>query len=278
MYKKRFRRAVIEMLGSKSIVSLLNPVLSKINGGYRKKNIIMFHSGRCGSTVIGSMLNQDDHIYWPGEIFNRFSSGYAPMEWAMYDPISLVKLKMYQTRSSYFGFEIKDIHLKMLNSKAGVSAESLVGELMDIGFEYAIILERKNYIKQMVSAIMGSKMGFWNTTSHVNEIPNVYINVENTLHNMSLVECLENKDAFYRNVRYALKGANYNILNLSYEEHVLSNPAMAYKEICNYLDKNLCSIEVVHRKINSRNLSESINNYDEVYDLLRGGKYEWMLA
>lgn len=38
----------------------------------RSGNIVMFHIGRSGSTVLGDLLDQHSSVYWDGEIYQSF--------------------------------------------------------------------------------------------------------------------------------------------------------------------------------------------------------------
>ena len=38
---------------------------------FRPGNIVMYHLGRCGSRVLGSMLSRTNNIYWSGPILGK---------------------------------------------------------------------------------------------------------------------------------------------------------------------------------------------------------------
>jgi hypothetical protein len=48
---------------------LLKPLLERMRPG----NVMMFHAGRSGSTVLGDLLGQHPRVFWDSEIFQTSS-------------------------------------------------------------------------------------------------------------------------------------------------------------------------------------------------------------
>src|SRR6516225_3158271 len=49
----------------------LAPVLRPAMG-VRRGNVVMFHLGRSGSTVLASLLQQNPGVFWDGELFEGY--------------------------------------------------------------------------------------------------------------------------------------------------------------------------------------------------------------
>lgn len=47
----------------------------------RERNVVMFHCGRCGSSVVGGLLNQHTKVRWAGEIFENVRYKYGKESW-----------------------------------------------------------------------------------------------------------------------------------------------------------------------------------------------------
>ena len=49
--------------------ALIKRALSHVLNPFRPGNILIIHIGRCGSTVLGKMLNEHPMIYWASELY-----------------------------------------------------------------------------------------------------------------------------------------------------------------------------------------------------------------
>ena len=71
---------------------------------------VMFHTGRCGSTVLAKMLNQHSDIYWAGEIFERMPERYQEIA-SRRDAVELImderRRECRRRGKRTFGFEVK---------------------------------------------------------------------------------------------------------------------------------------------------------------------------
>ncbi|MFQ5679897.1 MAG: hypothetical protein ACE5HP_10620, partial [Gemmatimonadota bacterium] len=139
----------------------------------RRGNVVMYHFGRCGSTVISDLLGQHDRVHWDGEVYDRVrqnlamraKTGLTAMsELRMTaDPVKLLRIRMHWFRCRYYGFEIKPSpHMHLRPGLLAVSVPELVRLLTDrLGFNYAIVLKRKNYLRQTVSRLVGRQRRRW---------------------------------------------------------------------------------------------------------------------
>ena len=76
----------------------------------KKGNIVLFHIGRSGSTLLGDMLNQNPHIYWDGEVYNNILKKHQKLT---INPFNYLNSKMYYSgKNKFYGFEVKFFHIK----------------------------------------------------------------------------------------------------------------------------------------------------------------------
>lgn len=68
-----------------------------------------------------------------------------------------------------------------------------------------------------------------------------------------------------------------NSLIITYENDVLKNPKHAYKKVCDFLSLKDENVKVEYKRTNPFPLKELIINYEEISELLKGTKYDWML-
>ncbi len=234
-------------------------------------HVLMIHTGRSGSTVLGKLLDQHPAIFWDGETlekhFHRVSRKKGVGVNAMYgepsldDAIALIRKRMSSLSGGrHFGLEVQDYHLKMI----GTDCEAFLGELRRLGFSKFVILTR-NPVRKLVSHVVATKRG-----QHHAQIgesvrrEKVRINLDRVYVGhcfVSVEEVLEQFDEFFGSFEKLL--ANEDALRLSYADHVEESPLVAYDAICRYLGLEPQQPAITLRKTTQRDLDEVIENYGE---------------
>jgi len=248
----------------------------------RKKrlgNISMLHLGRCGSSVLGYLLNQHSKIHWDSELFH-FIYDKELVELKMTnDPINLLKIKMSWPLKEYYGFETKFTKEEHLRKElVNMDLLKYLSTLTDIGFNKFIILKRKNYLKQILSLILATKTKNFHTNKEMKEAVKVKINYDNSWFgtlNDSLINIFEYLDRSYAEVENCLY--QKDILKLTYEDDILEDPMIALKKVCDFLDIEYNNPVNVFKRTNPFELKDSIENFDELAAHLRNTRFAWML-
>jgi len=256
-------------------------LLAKKYGGGRIANIAMFHTGRCGSTVLGDMLGQHPDFFWASEIFEDISIRYPWLKNGKDKARRCIERSMYSQRKMFYGFETKflpELHLR--SDCADMSLDKYVKMLKYLHFSHFIILHRKNYLRRAVSAAIGRKTNEWHSKEQKNVPTRVKIDLENFPtgnRTRPFLEHLQLLEESYSDIETLLE--NSNVLKLIYEEDILENPNIGCKKIADFLkiDTSSFDTEVRFKRTNPFRLEEMIINYAEVAALLTGTKYEWML-
>lgn len=236
--------------------------------------IAMFHIGRSGSTVLGDMLSQDKSIFWDGEVFKEFIAEKQHInndDWQSF----FRKRHALSGKNQYYGCEIKFFHIERM----GNSLQEFFNDLEAMGFTHFIVLERKNYLRKIISSVIASNSGVWHKASSEQakqytvelDIDKVCIDDKS----QSLCSFLESYTSDFEHLREVIK--NRRNLWLCYEEDLQNDPLIAYQKICQFLQKEVDSIDIRYNRTNPYPVNTLVDNFEEVAGALKGSAYEWML-
>jgi hypothetical protein len=273
---------------TKKLITLSNQKMSVAWGIpmslMRDKNIVMFHMGRCGSTVLGDLLSQHSRIYWRGEIYYPYIR-----EWRFQkqkisdssnirlkpDPLIALRQNMFIAGSKNYGCEIKFHHLY----EAGISLSDFIEILKDKNFSF-VVLKRKNFLRSIVSNAIMHNLPVKKTHNKIDEKPTArkaLIDVNGVGYNGYKKSLIEHLDIYSRNYSEIYqKLADKNFLDLCFEEDISQDPKLAYKKVCDFLDVEYEKLPVRLSRTNPFPLSEMIENYQEVKEYLATTEYSWM--
>ena len=102
----------------------------------------MFHTGRCGSTVLGSMLSGHSKVYWAREIFRPHmqttSLGIPGIA------AGTIKKSISDCNADVYGFETNIFHFIICREKAiGMDIQQYIRLLLELNFSHFVILQRR---------------------------------------------------------------------------------------------------------------------------------------
>ncbi|NJO77633.1 MAG: hypothetical protein HC827_03340 [Cyanobacteria bacterium RM1_2_2] len=194
------------------------------------------------------------------------------------DPLRYLRKRMYRAGNRFYGCEIKFFHLDILK----LDLKDFVDQLSSMGFTHFIVLERKNYLRKIVSSKVAKLSQYHIKPGEA--APSIQIHLDPqqiTLerHTRTLIEWLEEYQNQFNSLEKLLE--DYQTLKLTYEEDISSSPRIAYQQVLKFIgievsDENGPAIR--YAKTNSRQLSQIITNFDEVEAALRKTPFEWMLC
>ncbi len=243
----------------------------------------MFHIGRCGSKVLVDLVKQHPQVLWEGEIYYR----YANMQ--KVGPLSLTpgrvckegkeifQLRIPLSGKRCYGFEVQ---LHLLDPLCIILPEYLQ-LLHSYKFTHFIILKRKNYLRKTLSSLIAKKNGLWHQLDTEKQlITRINLdmnNIEIKNDNKPLFAFFDEWDNQFRLLKEKLKEYE-NVLHLTYEDDIKSDPSNGYRKICNFLGlKPHNEVFTRYVRTNPFRLEDIIINYDEVRAYFNGTRYEWML-
>jgi LPS sulfotransferase NodH len=248
-----------------------------------RTSALMFHTGRCGSTVLAKMLNQHSDIYWAGEIFERMPERYSEIA-SRPDAVELIiderRRECRRRGKRTFGFELKYLPGQHFGDGfITMSLEDYVAFVRKLGFSKFIVLHRHNYLRRALS----SEVLRQNRSGHAKASPRKATRITLDLqalpltstYRSSLVESFRFIDEHYSRLVKLLAGAE--VLHLSYEDDVLQDPTAAYRKVCSFLDVDAEAPEIPLARTNPFPCEDIVENIDELRAALRNTRYEWML-
>ncbi len=241
----------------------------------RKGNIVVFHNGRVGSTVLASLLNQHSKIQWDGELFVKrgiYNQHFRDM------PIEFLRQKTYQYKTEFYVFELKSMPNQHLGKdELNMTFDDFMKILNDFNFKYYINIKRKNYIKQYISLERVIQKNIIHTDKKINK-GKIKIDVNKTRIGLNFDTMLNNfrlLDEHYVAIESKIKSKKS--LFLTYEDDILPNPLIAYRKICNLLEIKPENPTIELKRTNPYPIKDMVENYSEICEIIKNTKYEWML-
>ena len=241
--------------------------------------VVIWHVGRCGSSVLGHCYNQNPHMQWENEIFNRFmpqniGTGNIP-------PLDIVISEVRERQQR----DVQLIEVKFLNDQHlgifGLTAVELAGVLRNHGYKHSVILERRNILRRMISHCLANETSIYHISS--NESPpsrkSVHININKIQvgqSTRSLLDWLDVITASYRELKRSLRSLN-GFLHLTYDDHIKTDPIVGYMALCDYLSIPRVPVQVKLRPTNPFPMSEIVCNYVELFHIISSTEHAWML-
>ena len=244
----------------------------------RKRKVAMMHIGRVGSTVLGTMMNQHTKVFWDGEPFERRMHDNREQKNDFVQRV--INESWHNSRSEIYCFATKFMPEQHLWTECiNLNLAHYLDELKPLGFDDVIFIKRENYLRQVVSVLVGRKKKEWHSQNKTGLITQVKIDINNYeagYHlKLPLLDYFNRIDKQYTLLNNLVKPNK--MLVLSYEKDIEKDPFIAYNKVCDYLNINKENPKVSFKKTNPFELHVMIENYNEVYSVLHNSKYGWML-
>lgn len=255
-------------------------VVGRVMPRPRQGNIAMFHIGRSGSTVLADLLDQHPRIFWDQEIYRPceerlISSGRAGASVRSGQAIDILQSRLASVGKEFYGFETKFFQIEL----TGVTLPAYVAQLRRVGITHFIILERKNYLRKVVSSVIRQAAQAHQARDQKSRLTRVSLDVDHTAVDRScrpLLAYLQHWQENFKQLEQLLSGAP--LLYLTYEADIAPDPRLGYRRICDFIGVEPHEVEVRFGKTNPFKLSEILLNFNEVEAALAGTPFEWMLA
>ena len=243
--------------------------------------VIMLHIGRCGSTVLANMMDQNPDIVWDGKTARKAHEIYGDAVKKL-NVSDWFKKQFSISGSRFYGFEFK-----ILNDQYVTIFDKSVPEFLEIcksiGITHFVLLYRTNTLNQAISHYSGMSNKVWHITpgsgkqssgksfsidfSHV---------TSGSGKGLPLPDYLRDIETTKSEIRSILK--DQKLLDLEYERDILEDgPQVAYQKTCEFLGISASEVPVRNKKVLARPPSEMVENYDEAVHALSGTEFEWML-
>lgn len=269
----RFKKALERLVSS---VRPGDDVATCSENSTRQATAMVFHMGRCGSTVLSNQLLQHPSIGWGDEALQpqRMIRLYGEDYVKTHNVFDVLRTDLAEAKSAVFGFEAQPYQVEPF----GVRMPDFIRGVEELGVDHFIVLERKNYIRVIVSVMISQRANTWHKQKgDKSSLQQVELNLENLFgDDMTMLEYLELYERTHQEALDLVQGKNY--LHVTYEDHIAEDPRVAYQNVCAFLGLDAHPAEVRLKKFNPFGLDEIIVNHAEVAELVEGTRFEWMAA
>lgn len=248
------------------------------NSHRRPGVIVMLHVGRCGSTVLANLLEQNPWIHWDGKLHRKARMLYGDKVRDL-DALRWTKRQFAISGARYYGFEFKILE-DQYPAILGIATRDFLLKCKAIGVTHYILLNRQNTLRHVVSHYASKNRGAWHSTKTDGVKRRVFSLALNDITTGSapgrpLIKYLQEVDHIHEEVRAILRKERF--IELTYETDINAEGAeIAYGKICNFLEVEPTKVSVRNVKMNPFPLEETVSNYGEVITALQGSKFEWM--
>lgn len=223
---------------------------------------------------MAEMLGRHPSISWDGEVFEpkvRAKIGYEDVP-----PVAFLRDRIARTPEIY-GFEIKYLpshHQRVL----GLDLEGILQLTDSVGVSLYVTLHRRNYLRRVVSGVIGRERRRWHRTSD-QPTPDTKVRVDLGAvpfgPRQPLLEVLEEMKKGEADLKSAL--LDRAALHLTYEDDVAIDPVKAYTSVCEFIGITPEDVRPALGRTGTDRLESMVTNYDEIVEALSGTEYAWML-
>ncbi|UOM34279.1 hypothetical protein [Acuticoccus sp. I52.16.1] len=245
----------------------------------------VFHVGRCGSTVLQQMLLKHGAIFADTEIYGVYAREVGGTTDAAFEAFTRERVAI-QTRGlppgTAYLFEVKFFPTLDL-ARVSYDLPSYLDVLIrDFGTRDAIVLERRNVLRRIVSTHIASSRGrFFDAAGAAIELPRIALPLRGLWFGdatYDLVDLIAAIEGEYAALRRELAARNIAPLSVTYEDDIEADPGAAYAKVCRAF--GVAPVDVAPRfsRINTAPLSRTLSNFDAVAAALAGTPYAWMLG
>ncbi len=223
---------------------------------------------------MAEMLGRHPSISWDGEVFEpkvRAKIGYEDVP-----PVAFLRDRIARAPEIY-GFEIKYLpshHQRVL----GLDLEGILQLTDSVGVSLYVTLHRGNYLRRVVSGVIGRERRRWHRTSD-QPTPDTKVRVDLGAvpfgPRQPLLEVLEEMKKGEADLKSAL--LDRAALHLTYEDDVAIDPVKAYTSVCEFIGITPEDVRPALGRTGTDRLESMVTNYDEIVEALSGTEYAWML-
>ena len=250
--------------------------------------VVNWHVGRCGSSVLGSLLAQHPSISYSNEIYSRFmprrrgSVSLPSIESVLEDA------EQVSSESKLHFFEVKHLSDQNLGLYPQLKLQDWLNLFFSKGYKHHILMRRRNGLRRIVSHLRAAQSGQYvlGSSSAVVQRSPITVPLDEIVHGhgcRTLLGWLEEYEQGHKAMQLCLVAMGklhpeLSWLELVYEDQIEHDPYTAYRAVCNFLDLPVVDVDLRHRKISPGHLADLIANYDEVRDYLSPTRFAWMLT
>lgn len=241
-------------------------------GGSDIEKVAVLHLGRCGSHLINNTIK----IYNPNNVEHDLDIFTKPMDTPIFPYlVSRVQISSAYKKKAYFfetmPFKYSNVH--MSDEIRNMTPREYIDTIKDkAGINKFILMDRKNYLRRYISAMVAKKNGYWHSNKAVKNVTTIRIDNSDWV----VGTLFPAMDEWYSEMTTILK--DEDLLNISYENDIENNPRVAYDKVLDFIGlESEQEPEFYLKKTNPFPMDQIVENFEDVVEEIKGTKYEWML-
>lgn len=247
----------------------------------QRRNFVMFHMGRCGSTVLEGLLRETGQVAHGSELFEQFYPR-RKKERPNLTPGKFLRRRQKKAaaRGKIYGFEVKYLsgtHLERIGQTRAQAPDFFAR----LGFGRFILLTRANLLDRIISQVVVRHRGsYTREAGDTRDTGKVHVPIRQMqlgANQLSLIEALTLLDRETGEMRAVLKDKVPDFLELTYESDVLGDPNRGARRIADYIGIDYHDRHPEQDKIVTRPKGQLVENYDELEAALADTRFAWML-
>lgn len=249
---------------------------------------VNWHVGRCGSSVLGSLLSQHPSIGYSNEIYSR----YMPRR-RVSSSIPTIDSVLKEAEQASLGCELHFFEVKHLpDQNLGLYPELKVQDWLNLffarGYKHHLLMRRRNGLRRILSHLRAAQSGQYvlgasSVLAHGSPITVPLGEIVHGFASRTLLGWLEEYERGHKVMRDCLLAMRHSYpdfswLELVYEDQIEPDPYIAYRDVCSFMELPVVDVHLQQKKINPGCLTDLIANYEEVRDCLSPTCFAWMLS
>ena len=232
---------------------------------YPKNKYIILTQSRSGSALLATLLAQHPDVFRDGEILNTNKKNYKIKYPKLY-----LKARSRIARSAkkgVYGCKIKYHHLSDHCNFSHARVKSFIKELHSEGWKI-IYLRRNNVLRKSVSSIAGRQRGYRHVRKeHGKALEKIWVDCDELLVSLRASERrIENDQDVLQDVPHLLVDYENDLLDASKHDQTC-------KRVFKFIGISDAKVQSKFRRTSSDDLSNTIENYNEVKKFLNNTKY-----
>lgn len=225
-----------------------------------KQKFVIYGQGRTGSELLCKLLDLNPEIKCDTEILFHH----------LFFPQLLIKGKLAACNQNTYGFKVKIYQLQDIQHQ---DPQEFLQQLLDDGWKI-IYLKRENLLRHGLSLITARQRKKFHVPAGNNKVIKQKVKVDC---NLLLAQMKDREEYQHADEKLLSKIPHLTIV---YENDLLNeeNHQSTIDKICDYLGISSVAVKAPFARLTPDNLSDLIENYQEVIDVLSKTKYAHFIA
>ena len=243
--------------------------------------VVNWHIGRCGSSVLGSLLAQHSQLFYSNEIYSYLMPRRRGNQ-VLPKIDQVLDASRAEVSAQWHLIEIKHLADQNLGLYPKLQPSDWLELLMSRGYHHHLLMRRRNGLRRIVSHLRAARTGQYvrSASSAQQDSVAVEINIHSIQHGFArrpLLDWLALYEHGHSQMLGLLQAQHLSYLELTYEDHIEHGPKHGYHLVCDFLGIEAEDVTVDLCRINRGSLPELISNFDAVRDCLQPTRFAWML-